>query len=45
VLLPSDTNRKPITPIISVLLPFVTYLLTLPPTNKYIKTYWAHRVN
>jgi hypothetical protein len=29
VLLPSDTHRKPITPITAVLLPFVTYLLTL----------------
>jgi hypothetical protein len=29
VLLPSDKYRKPITPITSVLLPFVTYLLTL----------------
>jgi hypothetical protein len=30
VLLPSDTHRKPITTITAVLLPFVTYLLTLP---------------
>jgi hypothetical protein len=30
VLLPSDANRKPITSITSVLLPFVSYLLTLP---------------
>jgi hypothetical protein len=30
VLLPSDTRRKPITSITSVLLPFVTYVLTLP---------------
>jgi hypothetical protein len=30
VLLPSDTHRKPITFIKSVLLPFVTYLLTHP---------------
>jgi hypothetical protein len=29
VLLPSDTNRKPITSITAVLLPFVAYLLTL----------------
>jgi hypothetical protein len=29
VLLPSDTHRKPITSITAVLLPFVTYLLTL----------------
>jgi hypothetical protein len=29
VLLPSDTNRKPITSIATVLPPFVTYLLTL----------------
>jgi hypothetical protein len=29
VLLPNDTHRKPITSITSVLLPFVTYLLTL----------------
>jgi hypothetical protein len=28
VLLPSDTQRKPITSITAVLLPFVTYLLT-----------------
>jgi hypothetical protein len=30
VLLPSDTYRKHITSITAVLLPFVTYLLTLP---------------
>jgi hypothetical protein len=45
VLLPSDTYRKPITSITTVLLPFVTYLLTLPcitqfgfviPTSPYI---------
>jgi hypothetical protein len=30
VLLPSDTHRKPITSITAVLLPIVTYLLTLP---------------
>jgi hypothetical protein len=30
VLLPSDTHRKSITSITAVLLPFVTYLLTLP---------------
>jgi hypothetical protein len=30
VLLPSDTYRKPITSITAVLLPFVTYLLTIP---------------
>jgi hypothetical protein len=30
VLLPSETHRKPITSITAVLLPFVTYLLTLP---------------
>jgi hypothetical protein len=30
VLLPSDTQRKPITSITAVLLPFVTYSLTLP---------------
>jgi Flp pilus assembly protein TadG len=30
VLLPSDTHRKPITSITAVLLPSVTYLLTLP---------------
>jgi hypothetical protein len=29
VLLPSDTNRKPITSITTVLLPFETYLLSL----------------
>jgi hypothetical protein len=34
VLLPSDTNRKPITSITAVLLPFVTYLLTLPCMRK-----------
>jgi hypothetical protein len=33
VLLPSDTYRKRITPITAVLLPFVTYLLTLPHNN------------
>jgi hypothetical protein len=30
MLLPSDTQRKPITSITAVLLPFVTYLLTFP---------------
>jgi hypothetical protein len=30
VLLPSDTHRKAIMSITAVLLPFVTYLLTLP---------------
>jgi hypothetical protein len=30
VLLPSDTNRKPITSTAAALFPFVTYLLTLP---------------
>jgi hypothetical protein len=30
VLLPSDTHRKPLTYTTAVLLPFVTYLLTLP---------------
>jgi hypothetical protein len=30
VLLPSDARRKPITSLTAVLLPFVTYLLTLP---------------
>jgi hypothetical protein len=34
VLLPSDTYREPITSITGVLLPFVTYLLTLPRNNK-----------
>jgi hypothetical protein len=36
VLLPSDTHRKPITSIAAVLLPFVTYLLTLPHTPYYL---------
>jgi hypothetical protein len=35
VLLPSDTHRKPITSITAVLLPLVTYLLTLPRTTDY----------
>jgi hypothetical protein len=30
MLLPSDTHRKPITSITTVLLPFVSYLLILP---------------
>jgi hypothetical protein len=30
---PSDTHRKPITAITAVLLPFVSYLLTLPRTT------------
>jgi hypothetical protein len=30
VLLPSDTHRTPVTTITAVVLPFVTYLLTLP---------------
>jgi hypothetical protein len=34
LLLPSDTDRKYITSITAVLLPFVTYLLTLPRTRK-----------
>jgi hypothetical protein len=34
MLLPSDTHRKPITSITTVLLPFVTYLLTLPLTTR-----------
>jgi hypothetical protein len=29
-MLPSDTYRKPVTSITAVLLPFVTFLLTLP---------------
>jgi hypothetical protein len=33
VLLSSDTHRKPITSITVVLLPFVTYLLTLTRNN------------
>jgi hypothetical protein len=33
--LPSDTYRKPITSITGVLLPFVTYLLTLPGTSNF----------
>jgi hypothetical protein len=39
VLLPSDTHRKPITSITAVLLPSVTYLLTLPSISvKYSDT-------
>jgi hypothetical protein len=34
VLLPSDTREKPITSITAVLLPFVTYLLTFPRSNR-----------
>jgi hypothetical protein len=34
VLLSSGTHRKPITLITAVLLPFLTYLLTLPRTTK-----------
>jgi hypothetical protein len=37
VLLPSDTDRKPITSITAVLLPFVTYLLTPSYVCLYIK--------
>jgi hypothetical protein len=33
VVLSSDTHRTPITSIIAGLLPFVTYLLTLPRTS------------
>jgi hypothetical protein len=36
VLLPSDRHRKPITSITAMLLPFVTYLLTLPPTSVFL---------
>jgi hypothetical protein len=32
VLLPSDTYRKPVTSITTILLPFVTYLMTFPRT-------------
>jgi hypothetical protein len=38
VLLPCDTHRKPITSITVVLLPFVTYSLTLPRTYIVIPT-------
>jgi hypothetical protein len=38
VLLPSDTHIKPITSITAVLLPFVTYLLTLPCTRVLFRT-------
>jgi hypothetical protein len=37
VLLPSDTNIKPITSITAVLLPFVTYVLILPRNYTYKK--------
>jgi hypothetical protein len=36
VLLPSDTHRKPITYNTTVLLPFVTYLLTLPRMCSFV---------
>jgi hypothetical protein len=36
VLLPSDVHREPITSITAVLLPFVTYLLTLPRTSHFM---------
>jgi hypothetical protein len=38
VLLFSDTHRKPITSIAAVLLPFVTYLLTLPHSYYFYMT-------
>jgi hypothetical protein len=41
VLLPSDAQRKPITYVTVVLLPFVTYLLTLP--LNIISTWWSDR--
>jgi hypothetical protein len=40
VLLSSDTYREPITSIIAVLLPFVTYILTLP--RKFIIHYSSY---
>jgi hypothetical protein len=45
VLLPSDTYRKPITSINSCLLPFVTYLLTLPCTITLTKWIFIHSSN
>jgi hypothetical protein len=36
VLLPSDKHRKPITSITAVLLPFVTYLLTITSNMEQI---------
>jgi hypothetical protein len=47
VLLPSDTHRKTITSITAVLLPFLTYLLTLPRTirvMKSVRSKWARHV-
>jgi hypothetical protein len=40
VLLPNDINRKPITSITTVLLPFVTYLLVLARTNTFYMNKW-----
>jgi hypothetical protein len=40
--LPTDTNRKCITPITAVILPFVSYLLTLPHM-KCCAIYWNAR--
>jgi hypothetical protein len=39
VLLPSDTNRKPITSIRTLLLSFVTYLLTPSPIFCYLSSF------
>jgi hypothetical protein len=41
VLLPSDGHRKPITSITAVLLPFVTYLLTLPHNINFPRCFYA----
>jgi hypothetical protein len=45
VLLPSDTHRKPIMSITAVLLPFVTYLPTLPHTITLTKWMFIHSNN
>jgi hypothetical protein len=45
VLLPIDTHTKPITSVTAVLLPFVTYLLTLSSTMKSNPSYDTAQVN
>jgi hypothetical protein len=56
VLLPSDKHRKPITSITAALLPFVTYLLTVPRTSNsstianahsriHYSTHWVFEVS
>jgi hypothetical protein len=42
VLLPTDTDIKPVTSITALLFPFVTYLLTLPRRYLIVRVTWIH---